>query len=874
MNASALPGQRKITDYFENTISDFVDQNDQIKEKINTLCGNKKSASVRPILRKIFENAERNSMKESSKGHRHDETIKKFATSLFCLVGRAAYEMVQVNIGCGLPAVATLHRTIACKKKIKEGEFRFDELENHLKEWKAPKYVHIHLDDTRIINKVEYDPVTDRFVGFCLPLKDGIPCVEEFVLHTFEELETVYNTKTTVSYAHCIVAQPVSSDAPSFVLFVLGTDSKYNHKVVEERWKKIETELRKRNIFVVSSGADGAGPFLKAMVCRTNLFKTCQTSNVPSEWSFYMMPSMKSSGLCSQDTIHLLAKLRTRLLIPSNILSFGSEIACRAHLVEVLKKFPKSSHGLTQRSIDNKDKQNYSSIGLLVHPCVENCLKEMHSTVKTSGTVIYLQLMRNIRDAFFDKSLSPLKRLYLMWNSIFFLRIWRCWLSEKGLTESDYFVTNNAYLCVELNGHMMINLVYNVIRRDFPEEALRIWLSGSQGCEQLFRLLRSMTPTFSTIVNFSLKGILEKIHKLQFLTSAETDDNIVFPRLKRHLLQSKAEHTDTFAVPDINDVTKEILKAKNDAIALCSACGMKLASYEDSKIVKDIDNIVQEAIVNDDENCEITVLQTETTSDATTTTTQERDLPMPREQVVTICEDLSQIRLRKASNSGLPCYEKIVNPQAQSIETSAKSFKLDKKDGSNHKFPFFSYNGTYIRKTTGLYLLQENFQLSNDRLLRVRDEQPSRIFSNTGRETGPQKSVRCGDLCFFSRVDCEKCLVGRVIQFSYLTGSKKERQYSSDYVDLTKDSHKNIGVLANWFQGTRAVSGNNTSGGLITFKPIENVFTPGYLSMKHYVGSIDDSSLQENPEFSFSIPVEVVRKVLPNWHSKITFDFN
>ncbi|CAB4013594.1 Hypothetical predicted protein, partial [Paramuricea clavata] len=120
MNASALPGQRKITDYFENTISDFVDQNDQIKENINTLCGNKKSASVRPILRKIFENAERNSMKESSKGHRHDETIKK---------------------------------TIACKKKIKEGEFRFDELANHLKEWKAPKYVHIHLDDTRIINK-------------------------------------------------------------------------------------------------------------------------------------------------------------------------------------------------------------------------------------------------------------------------------------------------------------------------------------------------------------------------------------------------------------------------------------------------------------------------------------------------------------------------------------------------------------------------------------------------------------------------------------------------------------------------------------------------------------------------------------------------
>ena len=137
----------------------------------------------------------------------------------------------------------------------------------------------------------------------------------------------------------------------------------------------------------------------------------------------------------------------------------------------------------------------------------------------------------------------------------------------------------------------------------------------------------------------------------------------------------------------------------------------------------------------------------------------------------------------------------------------------------------------------------------------------------------PYKS-RCGNLCFFWRVDCEKCLVDRVVLFSYLTGSKKQRQYSSDYVDLTKDSCKNIGVLASWFQGIRVVSGSNASWGLVTFKPIENIFTPGYLPIKHYVGSIDESSLPENLEFSLSIPVQVIQKVLPNWHSKLTFEFN
>ena len=54
---------------------------------------------------------------------------------------------------------------------------------------------------------------------------------------------------------------------------------------------------------------------------------------------------------------------------------------------------------------------------------------------------------------------------------------------------------------------------------------LRVWNTGSQGCEETFRLLRSMTPTFSTVVNFSVKGILERIHKLNFLSSMECTEN-------------------------------------------------------------------------------------------------------------------------------------------------------------------------------------------------------------------------------------------------------------------------------------------------------------------------------------------------------------
>ena len=132
--------------------------------------------------------------------------------------------------------------------------------------------------------------------------------------------------------------------------------------------------------------------------------------------------------------------------------------------------------------------------------------------------------------------------------------------------------------------------------------------------------------------------------------------------------------------------------------------------------------------------------------------------------------------------------------------------------------------------------------------------------------------MRSGDLCIFKRMDSKtKCLVGRIIQFSYLQGTKRERQYSSDYVDLSKASHKNIGVCSNWYQGTKV--GQNNASGVVNFKPLDQVFTPGYLSLEYYVASIDDKALIDS-EYSFSISEEALTKALPRWRVLMTFDMN
>ena len=125
-----------------------------------------------------------------------------------------------------------------------------------------------------------------------------------------------------------------------------------------------------------------------------------------------------------------------------------------------------------------------------------------------------------------------------------------------------------------------------------------------------------------------------------------------------------------------------------------------------------------------------------------------------------------------------------------------------------------------------------------------------------------------GDLCLFHRVDSEKVLLGRVIQFSYLERSKKQREYSGTFVDMSIDSYKNIGVFANWFARQR--NEQPDSNNLILFEPLDFVFTAGYLSMDNYIATIKDSSLVDEPIATIAIPSASLNSVFPQWECLLT----
>ena len=141
--------------------------------------------------------------------------------------------------------------------------------------------------------------------------------------------------------------------------------------------------------------------------------------------------------------------------------------------------------------------------------------------------------------------------------------------------------------------------------------------------------------------------------------------------------------------------------------------------------------------------------------------------------------------MKNTEKAGIPIYVP-VETDLRTEEPAKRTYNLQKKKKLPVKSPFVKYMDGYIRKTTALYLLQEYFQVSKDRLLRVCAEQPNHIFSSTHlKKDCEQRAVKCGDLCVFKRADdSSKCLLARFVQFSHMTLSEA-RAIFSEYVNLS-----------------------------------------------------------------------------------------
>ena len=192
--------------------------------------------------------------------------------------------------------------------------------------------------------------------------------------------------------------------APAFVLACIGTDNKFCAEDVQKRWSYILSECKKRDITVLSFGADGVSRELKSMQLSVQLFNTCHhqdyltshaAASIPVRWKAWFLLGTNSPVTYVQDTVHIGTKLRSRILTPSILLPLGKYVAGAHHLQLVKHNFSKDQHALRQQDIDCKDKQNYESVQHITSNSVLSLLTQLPDA---TGTLCYLKITRAITD--------------------------------------------------------------------------------------------------------------------------------------------------------------------------------------------------------------------------------------------------------------------------------------------------------------------------------------------------------------------------------------------------------------------------------------------------------------------------------------------
>ncbi|CAF2059171.1 unnamed protein product, partial [Rotaria magnacalcarata] len=158
-------------------------------------------------------------------------------------------------------------------------------------------------------------------------------------------------------------------------------------------------------------------------------------------------------------------------------------------------------------------------------------------------------------------------------------------------------ITTPAHFSVELNAHSLLGICLLVAQKQLPESALSISNYHSQSCESTFRLTRSMSGAFSSIVNFTIEQFLKRAGKRSVLTEIENQSEsgqlkcpLKFPKhhkrqrkrtiLKKQIAGSSMNHL------TIDNIQKAVYRAFDDAYNLLSTVDINSALRKKKKKIR------------------------------------------------------------------------------------------------------------------------------------------------------------------------------------------------------------------------------------------------------------------------------------------------
>ena len=280
-----------------------------------------------------------------------------------------------------------------------------------------------------------------------------------------------------------------------------------------------------------------------------------------------------------QDTPHKAAKFRKSILL-EKLIPLGREVIHINHLRDLMNKTSRSEYNLRQTNVFKIDIMNFDAA---LNICSPNIIQSLQENVgDNEGTQQYLRLMYMTIHAILEENLEIEKRLYYLWYTVFFLRIWRSWiLNHDVYTLTNNFMFLNNYISIEINAHGLYNLILHHIDRGTMEDFYP-WMCGSQPAESFYRILRSLSPMLSTMVNCTVLEAMYKIYKIEkqckIMNKIYDKDLINFPRKAQFRASFESLDRKSFSnselpntpqnLPKIGDSFKSEKEKSNDEKAL------------------------------------------------------------------------------------------------------------------------------------------------------------------------------------------------------------------------------------------------------------------------------------------------------------------
>jgi hypothetical protein len=488
-----------------------------------------------------------------------------------------------------LPSIETVKKFYTYNPYC-EAQFRFIESKKYLDSINT-QFIFVSEDCSAIIPRVEYDSVFNTFNGLITPVVDGKPIENAFNCKSFEELEFLMenNSRANLVNIHCIqpIYNPDLSITPApIVLAAYGTDNRLTSIDVLKRWIMIYQQFYSHNIRVLGFSTDGDPRYLRGMRLASNFFVKTETLNVynnklafnieiPRSWSFWYYLKPIQMFMFMQDGVHLCTKIRNRLLSKTSKLKMGLYNVNISHLYKLIETRNKLDHNLSRSDLNVRDKQNFASCQRISD---DKVLHLLSLNEQCKGTYNYLLLLNLLITAYTQSNISLQNRIFHAWVVLFYIRLWRIWLyitkhtrkflnKKKKQDEKNYFITPNALLSIELNGHYLIYLYLLIEQKLLPEStANSVHLFSSQACENVFRDARSLSGVYSTRINFTIKQFLKRIDKLNSLTELKqyeftnTEEKINFPihhknkRLNNHIQSNVHDQDNDFKTSNIQKI--------------------------------------------------------------------------------------------------------------------------------------------------------------------------------------------------------------------------------------------------------------------------------------------------------------------------------